>query len=186
MRYESAGDVKLRLQGSLVRVNNTPVYVREVLGENQVAVYNCITGDNAKVKVSDLDLQPVQLGYTISDGDVLYVTRKPTRRYKQGLTSENMVVRDVLTGRLSKLRIDDEGLAKTVVGTYPTVEEAFQQCRNGKAIVPFSREWAVANYKEELCVMHKGNVVGYVGDDNVMLSPDKYFLKESLMEALYV
>src|SRR5690606_18137671 len=103
-----------------------------------------------------------------------------------GLTSENVVALDVLSGRPVGLAMSDKGLCDTVMGVFPSVEEAFQQCREGKDIVPFHRSWAVANYKDELCVMHKGVVVGYVGDNSVMLSPEKYFLKESLMEALDV
>lgn len=186
MRYESEADVKLRLQQSLVRKGKEPVYVQAVENKDTVVIHNCVTGRKERVDVSELDLSPVPLGYVISDGEVVYVTRKPTRRYKQGLTTENMVVRDVLRNRFTKLSVNDKGLCKTVLGTYPSVEEAFQECRNGKDIIPFSREWAVANYKDELCVMHKGNVVGYVGDESVMLSPDKYYLKESLMEVLNV
>lgn len=186
MRYESEADVKLRLGNSLVRKGATPVYIKGVESINKVIVYDPIKRETDYAKVSDLNLTPVPLGYVESAGDVLYVTRKPTRKYKQGLTQENMVAKDVLSGRLVALRIDDKGLSKAILGQYPSIEEAFQQCREGSGIVPFSREWAVANYKEELCVMHKGGVVGYVGDDNIMLSPDKYFLKESLMEVLNV
>lgn len=186
MRYESEADVKLRLGSSLVRKGETPVYIKGVESINKVIVYDPIKRETDFAKVSDLNLTPVPLGYVERDGEVLYVTRKPTRKYKQGLTQENMVAKDVLSGRLVALRIDDRGLSKAILGQYPSIEQSFQQCRDGADIVPFSREWAVANYKGELCVMHKGSVVGYVGDDNVMLSPDKYFLKESLMEVLNV
>lgn len=185
MRYESTDDVKLRLGSSLVRkMDGSPVYVQGVESRNEVVVHNCHSGRKERLSVEELDLTPVPLGYVESDGEVMYVTRKPTRRYKQGLTTENMVVRDVMRNSFTRLPVNDKGLCKAIMNNYPKVEEAFQECRAGKRIVPFSREWAVANYKDDLCVMHKGIVVGYVGDDNVMLSPDKYFLKESLMESL--
>ena len=187
MRYESEADVKLRLHSSLVRkLDGVPVYVQAVESRNEVVVHNCQSGRKERITIDQLNLTPVPLGYVESDDEVFYVTRKPTRRYKQGLTTENMVVKDVMRNSFTRLSVNDKGLCKAIMGNYPAVEEAFQECRAGKRIVPFSREWAVANYKEDLCVMHKGVVVGYVGDDNVMLSPDKYFLKESLMEVLNV
>lgn len=186
MRYESEEDVKLRLHNSLVRKGEHPVYVQAVDSKEVVTIHNVFTGRKERVNVEELNLSPVPLGYVVSEDVVYYVTRKPTRRYKQGLTSDNMVVKEVLRNRHTRLPINDKGLCNAVMGIYPSIEEAFQGCRNGEDIVPFSREWAVANYKDDLCVLHKGDVVGYVGDESVMLSPDKYYLKESLMEALNV
>lgn len=186
MRYETDDDVKLRLQKSLVRYGGRPVIVDAVADKENVVVYDVKTGKRERCTVAELDLTPVPLGYSELEDTVVYVTRKPTRRYKQGLTTENIVATDVFTKRAVGLPIQAKPLARTVMGEFKSVEDAFQLCRNGERIVPFAREWAVANYKDELCVMYRGNVVGYVGDDNVMLSPDKYFLKESLMEALNV
>ncbi|AJT60761.1 hypothetical protein [Citrobacter phage CVT22] len=186
MYYESEADVNLRLKGSLVRKENVPMYVQEANSKDEVRVHNVHTGRKEDCLIADLDLTPVPLGYCVSDGDVLYVSRKPTRKYKQGLTTENSVAWDVMLQRHVKIPMADKGLCRTIMNDYPSVEEAFQECRKGKAIVPFHRSWAVANYKDELCVMHKGTVVGYVGDDVVVLMPEKYFLKESLEEALGV
>lgn len=186
MRYESENDVNLRLKSSLVRKGNEPVYVQAVEDKETVVVHNCHTGRKERIEVEKLNLTPVPLGYVITGGDVVYVTRKPTRKYKQGLTNDNSSAKHVLTGRPVAVRMNDEGLAKTIMGEFPSIEEAFQRCREGADIIPFSRNWAVANCKDELCVMYKCEVVGYVGDNSVMLSPDKYYLKESLMEALNV
>lgn len=186
MRYESENDINLRLKGSLVRKGNEPVLVEDAIGNNKVAVYNCFTGNKEKVGIEDLDLTPVPLGFVLTKNGLSYVSRKPTRKYKQGLTQENMRSVDVLEGVENRVRLHDESMINAIMGVYPSVEEAFQRCRNGEKVVPFSRHWAVANHKDELCVFHKTEVVGYVGDNSVVLSPDKYYLKESLMEALYV
>lgn len=186
MRYETQEDVNLRLNKSLVRKGDVPVYVQAVEDRETVVVHNCFTGRKEKLSVAELNLTPVPLGYFITDDEVCYASRKPTRRYKQGLTNENVRVLTAFNKRAIAVSMNDKGLCKAIMGHYPSIEEAFQRCREGADIVPFSREWAVANYKDELCVMYKCEVVGYVGDNNVMLLPEKYFLKESLTEALDV
>lgn len=186
MYYESEEDVRLRLSKSVVRLGEQPVYVEGTLSKDRVVICLLEEGDRKECDIKDLNLLPVPLGYIQTRAGAVYASRRPVRRYKQGLNDENMVALDVFTKAPVRLPVTSKEVCRTILGKYPPVGEAFQQVREGKLIVPFSREWAVANYKEELCVMYKGNVVGYVGDDNVMLSPDKYFLKESLMEALNV
>lgn len=188
MRYETVADVKLRLNASVVRVKERPVLVLDANDNGTVSVYVIDTGDRIYVKVKDLELKPVPLGYVNSrEAGLIYCMRKPTRRYKQGLTNENLVATDVYSGQEIRINLKSEELSYTIQGKFPSIEECFTKVREGvtKALA-FTREWAVAHIKDELSILYKGSVVGYVGDNAIMLNPDKYFLKESLTEALNV
>lgn len=186
MRYESIADVKLRLSNSLVRVKDRPVIVMDAHPGGVVSVRD-VEDIVLNVKVKDLELTPVPLGFVNQDGQLLYVMRKPTRRYKQGLTRENIHAIDVFTGKEVGLNLHSVALSDTIRGVYPSVGDCFTAVREGaQKALAFSREWAVALMKDELSILHKGVVVGYVGDKSVMLNPEKYFLKESLTESLNV
>lgn len=190
MRYESAEDVKLRLHRSIVGLKGQPVHVDEVLSRTMVQVSYILTGDTERVEVKDLDLSPrsLPLGYVSVDDRVFLTSRKPCRRYKQGLTMENFHVKEVLTkpaGRIARPRPDlsptNRAVARTMVGQFCDVGSAFQLVRTGTSrIVPFNREWAVADSDGELCVLYRGETVGYVTASSVKLLPERAYLKESL------
>ncbi len=191
MRYESEGDVKTRLHNTVVVSAGRPCLVISVENRHEVIVQDLEDGNHSRVKVVDLDLDPshAPLGYVINDGDVLIAMRKPTRRYKQGLSGENLVVQPVLEKaaerRLGRLHYASKSIGRTMLGKYPSIEEAFQKTRKGQArIVPFNRDWAVANHEDELCLVFRGEVVGYVLDESVKLLPERFYLKESLEVAL--
>ena len=191
MRYESADDVRLRLHRSVVAHNGKPVVVEDVLGINEVVITYLDSGDHANVRVDSLDLDPshLPLGYVFSEGKLFVASRKPCRKYKQGLTNENFHYREVMGkvefgGRAPRMGRDlshvSKAVVKTMMGQFPDVGTAFQSVRKGSAkMLPFSREWAVGD-DGDLCVLYRGEVVGYVTDTAVRLLPERAYLKESL------
>ncbi len=191
MRYESDGDVKTRLHNTVVVSEGRPCLVISVENRHEVIVQDLENGNHTRVKVVDLDLDPshAPLGYVINDGEVMLAMRKPTRRYKQGLCGDNLVVQGVLDKgaerRLGRLHYASRAIGRTMLGKYPSIEVAFQKTRRGEdRIVPFHRDWAVANHDDELCLVFRGEVVGYVLDESIKLLPERFYLKESLEVAL--
>lgn len=189
MRYESGDDVKLRLQRSVVCLKGQPVHVDEVADAKHVMVTKILSGEQEMVLVAELDLDPshLPLGYVMADGKVYMTSRKPCRKYKQGLTSENFHVKEVLSKEVVKARPRPElaphskAVARTMTGQFPDVGTAFQRVRAGQSkVMPFSREWAVGDEGGELCIIYRGEVVGYVTANSVKLLPEKFYLKESL------
>lgn len=185
MFYESADDVRLRLHRSIVAYKGTPVMVDEVLGKSAVSITEILTGNEHKVMVKDLDLSPssLPLGYVSVEGKVYLTSRKPCRKYKQGLTQENFHAREVFGDKMGRnmLSVTNRAVARTMTGQFADIGTAFTRVRKGESkIVPFSREWAVADHEEELCILYRGEVVGFVGDTFVRLNPERAYLKESL------
>lgn len=191
MYYESERDVELRLRNSVVMLKQRPVVVQAVENVSTVIVEDMLTGRSSRVAVDSLDLSPesAKLGYVITDDRVYFSMRKPTRRYKQGLTTENFFAFNALEKpsdkQLAQIRTElhpfSKNVAKTILGVFPDIGEAFNSVRKGeKRIVPFHREWAVADKEDELCLLYRGDIVGYVGDQSVKLSPNNFYLKEVL------
>ena len=192
MRYESERDVELRLRNSVVMFNQRPVLVQSVENQHRVIVEDLLSGRAERADVVALDLSPesAKLGYVIGEGGEVYFSmRKPTRKYKQGLTAENFLAfkalnkpsdRELVRAR-TELHPFSKHVARTILGQFPDMGEAFQKVREGRSlIVPFHREWAVAEKDEETCLLYRGDVVGYVGDRSVKLLPDRFYLKEVL------
>lgn len=190
MRYETDNDISLRLKHSVVMYNKAPVQVMDVVDKGVVVVQGLITGDVERVDVNLLDLQPshAPLGYVVHPSGVYLAMRKPVRKFKQGLTQENLIIRKVLEEKRGEprmpersLRFNSPEIGRTMLGMYDSVGEAFQQVRKGKSkLVPFHRDWAVADYDDELSLVYRGEVVGFVGDASVKLLPERFYLKEGL------
>lgn len=191
MRYESEQDVKTRLGNSVVMHNGRPVYVIGTESKEVVIVQDLETEKHSKVKVAALDLDPshAPLGYVTDDyGDVYVAMRKPARRYKQGLTGENLVLKSVLKddgARRRMIHFASKNIGRTMLGKFEDVGDAFQKTRSGEVKVsPFHRDWAVGVDEGELALLFRGNVVGFVLDTSVKLLPECFYLKESLEVAL--
>lgn len=183
MLYESAADISQRLSGSVVRYKGEPVYINEAMGLKYVLITHLETDENENVLYTTLDLTPVPLGNVFVDGNVAYVQRKPARKWKQGLSNDNMNVKSFQPVRV--LRNISKPVIKAIKGEYPSVEGAFQKVRNGEYMgCPFSREWAVIMHDGDLSIVHRGEIVGYVTDKTIRLLPEKHYLQESLCQSL--
>lgn len=184
MLYESANDINQRLTGSVVRYKGEPVLVGEVVGaKGHVSITHLYTDENERVLYTDLDLTPVPLGNTFVNGNVAFIQRKPARKWKQGLSNDNMNVKSFVPVR--GLRNTSDAVIRTIKGEYPSIEDAFQKVRSGEYQgCPFSREWAVVMYDGDLSIVHRGEIVGYVTDKTIKLMPEKYYLQESLCQSL--
>lgn len=201
MRYESDRDIELRLKGSVVMYDKRPVLIADVLGNGIVRAVDILADEGKTVKVVDLDLSPssAKLGYVIGEGgELYYASRRPARKFKQGLTRENLFTFEAMNkpndkdmaalirqGGRPHFNPGSTHVARTIMGQYPSLEKAFTDVRAGKRkAMPFSREWAVADKDHELCLLFRGDVVGYVGDNSVKLLPEYFYLKESLQLCL--
>ncbi len=192
MRYESEQDVKTRLQHSVVMYKKRPMLVIGVEDKNTLVVQDLLTERAETAPIGEVDLDPshAPLGYIMEGEDVYLAMRKPVRRYKQGLNQENLLVKPVLKAegrRMGRINFHSKSIGRAMLGQYPSVEDAFQSARNRTSeLVPFSRDWAVGTHDEELSLVFRGEVVGFVLDESVKLLPERFYLKESLEVALNV
>lgn len=185
-----------RLTGTIVRHNNTPIYIDRVSGDGWAYGHSLGGGVPKVIQVQqeELDLTPVPLGNVNELDSVLFVQRMPKRRdWRQGLRRSNMHVSTVV-GLPRDVNLTGQGIVKTIMGVYPNVEECLEMvlCEEvlGRA---FSRYFSVgsrlAKKRATLHFRDKGiGTVGYnvAGELSFEITQDYRFLNEFLQEELKI
>jgi hypothetical protein len=180
--YEDNLDyARQRLLKTLVRVGKDPFFV-ETISARGVVQGILISEDEdtiAEVKMKDLNLEPVPLGFVNINKDVVFAVRKPMRRdWRQGLRLGNMAF---LT-RQGFDRFPFRQLRNTILNNYPSLHDIkhihLKTCKR----VAFSRNFAL---DREGQLWYKGdNIVGRY-DNLFELDPQYKYLNEHLQEVAY-
>lgn len=156
-----------RLVETIVRVGGVPVLVNVIEGKNAVHCTDLTTGNLITVKLKDLDINPVPLGYANVHNVALYVVRTPKRQdWRQGLRQNTIrvtslkqnvappipalddapIARPRAAPRLERaFAINYTDLVPTIMGTYPKVDEVFDKFKAKKNMSShaFSRNFAI-------------------------------------------
>lgn len=170
-----------RLVGTVVRVDQEPVFVHEIRRGMKAVVCNLANlRENYVVDADKLNLEPVPLGMCNYSGVVSYLARVPMRRdWKQGLRKGNFVS---LCG-LDAGTIPPDVLGNVIKGVYPTFKECVDKIKKGEAKqMAWSREWAIDNDNN---IIHKyDGVVGVLRKGIPDLKAEFMYLREALQEKL--
>lgn len=165
-----------RLTGTIVRHASTatPVLVEGVShGDGSTAVRFLLSGNRKIVKLRELDLSPVPLGYVNRNGeDAVWCCRVPKRNdWRQGLRDNTLYAINAFD------RPEDGDLARCITNNYPKLKDAMNKGR----LVAFSRDWAVSG-----TAIHHGllGVVGHINNNELVLKDQYVYLKEDLEAAL--
>lgn len=176
-----------RLAESVVVHKNRLVYVNRVRrtnDRNNTEVVDLESGNGEIVPLEELDCSPIRnLGYTIINGQAVFVVRKFIRRYKQGITWRACYKRPELR------ELDFGGGWRTqqafilpYKGKYPKVTSALAMVEDVYYnSVPVSRSFAI-DARGDLTYKGQPEVVGSVNLDNgdLHLRPDFQYLREVL------
>ena len=177
MIYELARDASLYLVDSIIRYNSEPVFVRGVGGNFEVVANNLAKGGLVKFNLNSelVDLTPIPLGYLNTRGRAFYVSRKPKRSWRQGLSSSNL--RNPRHWEL----VLSKRLANLINGDYPPFLEVLVKFKDGGEVeeMAFSRRFAISR---EGSLYYKGEEVGHLKDNNLTLHNDYQYLTEVLRE----
>ena len=169
-----------RLQGTIVRHDGKAVLVEGV--GKKGAVISLLRADTEPkiVKLDDLDLSPVKLGFCNINMDVSYLTRMPMRRdWRQGLRKGNFVS---VFGTIAEL-VPFPNLADTIENIYPSLEECLATPNN--TFKAWCREWAIGKSStKERPLYYKNTAVGSVINGKPELKGDNMLLREALQEVL--
>lgn len=159
-------DISMRLSGSLIRYKEEPFYIRDT-SEDGLTLHGFFprTGGDKSVKLpcKDLNIRPVPLGYINGNTKCWYVTRQPTRRYKQGLESRTLNIK----GPQMRMPVSDfltcRGFSRGVKGDYPTFDHCLKAVKSRKISRAFSRRFCLSWNEEvgEVSICHRGTPVGY-------------------------
>jgi hypothetical protein len=174
-------DLQMRLGSSLVMHKGRPFYVVEIDGL-QVSGYYTDTQKIGRFTLPNkqLDIRPVPLGYVNTTSDVLYCSRLPHRRYKQGLNSANLVVNKRVHS-LDRL-IKSVSMAKLINNEFPSMEDAYARM-NKHSGCAFHRYWAFVRQDDGVHLHYRGIEVGKYQSGNLVLLENFTYLKEELEDA---
>lgn len=147
--YGSIEDVQLRIGRSICLYKGEPVYVScdyqsypNVQIQHIVAKYGVVS-KGAKVidhRDPDLDDRAFDLGYMQYDDRAYYLKRGAFRHQNQGLRAENIISVPYLSRGSF---IFTGGMHSCIMGTHPTLKEAFGQLDKGALGVPIHRHVAI-------------------------------------------
>lgn len=184
--YEDDIDyARRRLNDTLVRLlDGTPFFVTSTTRGGHGKLLHCgtnmVTGGEMSVLHSELDLEPVSLGFINLSSGAVYTCRKPLRRdWRQGLSMTNVQI----YGDLRRSNIQYKHFTQPILKQYPSYEQALSRVAK-KNSVAFSREFSLLNRDDTTLVYYKQYEVGIVQDNIPVLHTNKFFLQEHLAESL--
>tara|TARA_R110000772_G_scaffold129472_2_gene237615 strand:+ start:30525 stop:31067 length:543 start_codon:yes stop_codon:yes gene_type:complete len=170
-----------RLNRTVVRLGNIPVYVVNVRGDKQCEVLHDINKEEEVALVHLDDLNPLSpaLGYTNYNGKALYLSRKPLRRdYRQGLRTSQV---EVMVGNRGDNSI--KLIMRCITGDFPTIQRANEKLIDGARSVAISRDVCLTRNGIKINVMYKWHVVGLYKDGAIVLN-EKYSFLRKLVEKI--
>lgn len=173
MIYDRLSDIRMRLEGTLVRYKGQPVYIEQAFETDSTASGFCVEGYflrsrkpfRADPNSSLMDSRAFSLGYINTGSCAKYLKRKPLRHYKQGLTTYTSGAKE-----LNKM------FNNLVLGLYPSLFEAKILMKNGWESVALSRVCAVNRNK----ILYKDVVVGRLVKNKIVLDKEYKYLRNYL------
>lgn len=199
-KFFNIDHANLYLVGSIIRVNDLPVYVRNVTYsraiKKQILTYAPVENydegkvDKVYLNSSRVDMNPIPLGFInfkefgkprIAVG----AYRIPSRQWRIGLTTDNMrIIPHRFDGYEAKRKvIHSIYFKKSVCGQFPTVEEIIEMIKNKEATSQaFSRDFAIE--KNKLMFLQLKAPVGKIFKNELMLFDDYLYLSQVLEKAL--
>lgn len=177
-RYPNVADAALRLQETMIRHNGEPIIVKApVTGQFMMSVYRLNDGAEYAIDPNsdELDISALQLGFMNLNNTALYISRRPERKQKQGFDYFHAIVYDPSGSAHAPRDVWNKDTFKafrqTVLGTYPTFDDAIKTVKMSKAI---SRGMAIRRLEKNsstlalnLCGTYD---VGLIFDGGVLLS----------------
>lgn len=209
-KYETAEEVRARLEHTVVMYDGQPVYISKCQVPEDMAEKDEIArvffyelpvlpGGRAKetrkyLSSKKFDLAPPKMGYmnfnVPGDGNrAIFVQRAPLRQYKQGLCQAVVTYTDP-RGRRDEhinfnMMIADQGFVDMLAGKYPDFKQAGEMLGDkAQDSVAVSRSFAfvVENDLDCLIMVHKGLKCGLAlrGDKALKIPPKFHFLREEM------
>lgn len=183
--YDDLAYAQSRLVETIVMHEGKPVRVREVVSEDTVYVVPLLNSEEMiVVPLKSLDINPVKLGYMNGPSDCVYLARTPMRQdWRQGLRPKSM--RFIAENMNARIAPNDEAIAKTILGIYPSLKEcvAFIKRRKNTISQAFSRNFST---NKDGALWFKGAfIVGEIDDTKqYSLKPKFDWVSEMLEEEL--
>lgn len=178
-------DYVQRLDQSICRYQGFPVFVR-VESENRFNLYKMDNQHDVWKQISPtdeaFDVASLPLGYCQSNDDVVYLTRRPLRRFKQGIDEKCMTYSRLpdIEGKKtlsSREIVWSKSFINMIIERYPSLDSALEtlnKCEKPMSLA-ISRNVALHVMKHKVInVYYKNDLVGWIapGDKTVHVPND--------------
>lgn len=172
-RFQSTADAQQRLLKTVIVHQGRPMYVHEVRSPTKVLGMDMLLRKLVEFELEPSSVAPPTLGYVNWKDSVVFVTRRPVRRVRQGVCSENI---DARVNDKNEF-MSSSSFAKMLMDDYPTFKAALKDIKNEKAVrVAFSKDFAISH---DFRILYQGEVVGSINGEGVLqLRPQYTCLKE--------
>lgn len=180
-------DLEMIFGKSLVMFNKEPHYVMGIPDPDTLTIKCVSSGKVIDTLVSNklFDFKPVKLGMCNEGREAYYVSRKPIRQFKQGLTEESINIIPLSPNARSESsrlisKFVSKGLVACIKNEYPSHEECFKKIENDEVdSIAFSKVFAINKDYE---VFYKNDIVGVIDPNTkeLHLKKSKMFLKRIL------
>jgi len=180
--YQNSSYAAERLNNSLVNsLCGRVFFVREVQCNRVLNVFDIRSREEVVINLDDVDPIPVQLGFCNWKKSAYFLSRKPIRKWKQGLTTENLSVDGKNSG--SGPDIMQSAIADVVQNIYPSVPKAMASLKKGSLLkVGVARNWALDNSG---AVFYRLKAVGRWNEDSGVEIDTRFdYLTEEWKEAV--
>ena len=171
-----------RLNRTVVRLGNIPVYVVNVRDDKQCEILHDINKEEEVALVHLDDLNPLSpaLGYVNSNGRAYYLSRKPLRRdYRQGLRTTQV---EVMVGDKNARSV--KLIMRCITGDFPTLQRANEKLIDGTNSIAVSRDVCLKRMAGgKINVLYKWNTIG-VYKDKAFVINEKYSFLRKLVEKI--
>lgn len=179
MFIDDLNDATRIYRNSLIRVGINPIRVDALKDAGKILIIGTNIRNNEKIEIDVnsplVNNEPVPTGFVNGYDTAIYIARRTSRTYSQGLTSENMMMRQILQTNHSN-RLYDEiitlssaYLCNMIDGLYPSLEEAISRVQEKLAVSAFGRNQAVDKYMN---IYYRCRRIGTVNQDNAVIKID--------------
>ena len=174
-------DAEMRLNNSVVSYNWQPVLVTEA-GVRYCNVVNTITREEERVKTQDLCLFPVSVGNVHIGNKYYYCERAPKRRYKQGLTGDNLVCYEMPWGE-QFISFKSKEVGNAIINSFPSLDDCLAITAGESRA--FSKTLGIYRDRDGgTYLMYKDKQIGMFEKDELTIFKKYFFCKEFIMEVL--
>lgn len=195
MLFYDGDELSLRLRQSIISYNSLPVFVRDTSVQTTTEglveflhisrlSQNSGEGEIKKVALKDskINLKPVKLGYCNYSNRAYYLTRRPERRWKQGLALNAIQISPLRHEKLKTIVFSRE-MENSILNKFPSLSESLEIIKtfDYEGSIAFSLKLAVYKNKIGVKFLHfRNEEVGFFKDNKVKLGPQYTYLKEYL------
>lgn len=174
-KIRSIDDAQQRLYKTVVIHDGEPIFVDKVVGAQEVEGVNLITRKRKRFVLNPTSTLPPQVGFVNHEGYAIFITRRPVRRVRQGLCTEN--ISTTVGSREEVIRSSSFG--KMLTRDYPNIPKCISMVKKGEARgAAFSLDFAV--FDDGRLYYQTSRVGAWKEDGTLTLDPKFKCLQEVL------